>query len=60
MRNKNPTSFRLSPEAFNLITKLCEKLGLSKASVLEMAIRKLAEQEGIEGDPNTHRAMQAE
>lgn len=60
MPNRIPKAFRLSENAVNLITKLCEKLGLSQASVLEMAIRKLAEQEGIESDPNTHRAMQAE
>ena len=60
MRNKIPKAFRLSENAVDLLTRLCEKLGLSQASVLEMSIRKLAEQEGVESDPNAHRTMQAE
>lgn len=39
---KNPTSFRLSEEAHRLLSLLSEKLGLSQASVIEMALRRLA------------------
>jgi predicted transcriptional regulator len=48
MRRKNPTSIRLSPEAERLIELLAKKLGVSKASVMEMAVRKFAELERIE------------
>lgn len=41
--NKQPTSFRLSPEALALIREMAEKMGLSQASVLELAVRKLSE-----------------
>lgn len=42
MENKQPTSFRLSSEAKALLADLATRLGISQASVLEMAIRELA------------------
>jgi predicted transcriptional regulator len=45
MPDKQPTSFRLSPEALSLIRELAEKLGVSQAAVLEMAVRKMAKEE---------------
>jgi predicted DNA-binding protein len=39
---RSGTSYRLSGEAHNLLNKLACRLGLTKTSVLEMAIRKLA------------------
>ena len=47
MANKEPISFRLTPEAIRLIQELAKKLGVSQAAVLEMAVRKLAEQEKV-------------
>lgn len=44
---KGPTSFRLSPEALRLIKELSERLGLSQASVVELAVRKLASGEAL-------------
>jgi predicted transcriptional regulator len=44
---KHPTSYRLSAEALRLIDQLATKLGLGKTAVLELAIRKLAEREGL-------------
>jgi len=44
MRNKQAVSFRLTPEAKQLIKELAKKLGISQADVIEIAIRKLAEQ----------------
>lgn len=41
---KEPTSFRLSGEALSLIRELAERLGLSQAAVVEMAVRLLAEE----------------
>ena len=41
-RRQYSTSFRLSPMALALLKKLAAELGLSQASVIEMAIRKLA------------------
>ncbi len=48
--DKRPHSFRLSPTALTLIRKLSEMLGISQASVVEMAVRKLAEREGVQAD----------
>ena len=44
---KNPTSIRMSPTAMKMRDLLAEKLGVPKSSIIEMAIRKFAEQEGI-------------
>ena len=49
MRKKFQTSTTLSLRAKELIVKLADKLGLNKASVIELAIRKLAEKEGVDG-----------
>ena len=46
-RNKVGTSFRLSPVALELISGLTDKLGLSQAGVVELAVRKLAEVENV-------------
>ncbi len=43
--DKQPTSFRLSAEALSLIREMSEKLGVSQAAVLEMALRKMAKEE---------------
>ena len=42
-----PTSIRLSEEASLLRKLLAQRLGVSEAAVLELAIRKLAKEEGI-------------
>ena len=39
--------YRLSPGAVALLEKLTKKLGISQTSVIEQAIRKLAERENI-------------
>lgn len=44
---KHPTSFRLSDEGIALLAKLAERLGLSQASTIELAVRKLAKREGV-------------
>ena len=44
---KRSTSLRLSDSARLLLTRLAEKLGISQTAVLEVAIRKLAKEEGI-------------
>lgn len=48
---KFATSVRLSDEAMQLWKLLSKKLGISLTSILEMAIRKLAETEGVGGAP---------
>lgn len=45
MANKQAISFRLSPEAIALIKELAKNLGVSQADILEMAVRKFAQQE---------------
>jgi predicted DNA-binding protein len=42
---KSATSYRLSIEALDMIDTLHKRLGISRASIIEMAVRKLAESE---------------
>ena len=44
---KRSTSLRLSDQARELLAKLAKHLGISQTAVLEIAIRKLADMEGI-------------
>lgn len=44
---KNPTSIRLSDEGKRLLALLAEKMGVSQAAVLELAIRDKAKREGV-------------
>lgn len=50
MSNKQATSIRLSPEAKSLLENLASKLGVTQASIIEIAIRRLAEIEGVKLD----------
>lgn len=50
-RNKVPVAVRLTPAARDLMVVMAEKLGLSQAGVLELALRKLAKEEGITERP---------
>ena len=49
MDNKLSTSIRLTPEAKRLLIELAKKLGISQAAVIEIAIRRLAQQEDRNG-----------
>ena len=44
---KKPMGIRISQEAKDLLIKLAEHLGISQTAVLELAIRRLAEQEKL-------------
>jgi hypothetical protein len=44
---KNPTSFRLSQVATDLLQKLVNHTGLSRGACLEFAIRELARAQGV-------------
>lgn len=46
--DKQLTSIRLTPEAKRLIKELAKKLGVTQAAIMEIAIRRLAEIEGVE------------
>jgi predicted DNA-binding protein len=46
-KDRNATSIRLTPEAKELIARLSQKLGVNQTSVIEMAIRVLAEKEKV-------------
>jgi hypothetical protein len=46
-REKLSTSFRLTPKALALIETLAKKLGTDKTSVIELAVRELAERKGL-------------
>ena len=48
MANKEATSFRLTPEAIALIKKLARHLGVSQTDIIELAIRKLAQNENVQ------------
>jgi predicted DNA-binding protein len=45
-RKRDPVSFRLSPEAHEALRDLAAQLGISQASVVEMAVRQLAQKLG--------------
>lgn len=47
---KKATSIRLSEEGKLLRKLLADRLGLSESAVIELALRKLAEMEGIKRD----------
>jgi predicted DNA-binding protein len=44
---KKTTSIRVSSEAKELLLKLAQKWGVSQSAVLELLIRRIAEQEGL-------------
>jgi antitoxin component of RelBE/YafQ-DinJ toxin-antitoxin module len=44
---KKSTSIRISSEAKELLLKLAQKWGISQSDVLELVIRRVAEQEGL-------------
>jgi predicted transcriptional regulator len=48
MKPRYPTSIRISDEVKHLLDRLTNKLELSQADVIAMAIRELAKKEGIE------------
>lgn len=50
---KKPTNMRLSEEAKQLLDRLAHKLGINETSVVEMAVRKLAEAEGVREQPQS-------
>ena len=56
-----PTSFRLSEAAVNLIAKLAESLGLKRSAVIELAVRELARKHKVADKtlPKQKRARQA-
>jgi hypothetical protein len=45
---KRSTSVRLTPEALRLLALLNRKLGVNQSGVIELAIRRLAQAEGVE------------
>jgi Ribbon-helix-helix protein, copG family len=47
MGKKYPTSIRLTPEAARLLKEMATKLGITRAAVMEIALRRLAEIEGV-------------
>jgi predicted transcriptional regulator len=47
MKTKQLTSVRLSLEAKRLLAAIAEKLSISQAAVLELAIRNQAKREGV-------------
>lgn len=44
------TNFRLSEYCKKLLTVLSQKLGINNTSVVELAVRKLAEKEKVKAD----------
>jgi len=47
MKGIKSTSIRLTAEAQRLRAALAEKLGVSQSAVIELAIRQMAEREGV-------------
>jgi predicted transcriptional regulator len=46
---KRATSIRITDEGRNILATLAAKLGISQAAVMELALRKLAKEEGLDG-----------
>ena len=44
---KEPTSFRLSPEALAIIREVAERLGVSQAQVIEQAVQEYAREQAL-------------
>ena len=49
-KGSHPTSIRLSESATQLRKLLAQRLGISEAGVIELAIRRLAELEGVKAE----------
>jgi len=49
-KNKSNTSVRLTPEATHLLKDLAQKLGVSQTAIIEMAIRRLVQQERLNNE----------
>lgn len=47
-RNKTLIALRLTPEGVDLIKTMSKKLGVAQADIVEMAVRKFAQAEGVE------------
>jgi predicted DNA-binding protein len=47
VKEKHPTSFRLSEEALRLLALLSDNLGVSQGAVVELTIREAAKKKGI-------------
>jgi hypothetical protein len=47
VKDKRPTSFRLTGEALRLLAVLADKLGISLTAALEIAIREAAKRRGL-------------
>lgn len=52
MPKKEQTSITLTPEARRLSDAIAEKLGITRSAVFEIAIRRLADLEGVECTPD--------
>lgn len=50
MEKKRALSIRLTPEANALLKKMAQKFGVTQAAILEMALRRMAAQEGVRRD----------
>jgi hypothetical protein len=47
LKQASPKSFRLSDKALALLERLSDKLGVKHTAVMEMAIRRMATDEGV-------------
>ena len=54
--DKQRLGFALTSDAQQLLKKLKAKLGVSQNGVVELAIRRLAQAEGVEGNSSTNGA----
>ena len=57
---KKPTAIRLTDEGKRLLNALASHLGVSQAAVMEIAIRRVAKDEGFEVQATPHGAVESE
>ena len=50
---RKPISMRISPEGFGLMEALAKKKGVNRTAIFEMAVRLMAEHEGVKAPENT-------
>jgi hypothetical protein len=55
-KRKNPKNFRLTDEAEALLLLLSKRLGVKQVGVMELAIRRLAQAEGVSLTAETPKA----
>lgn len=58
-KQRSPKSFRLTEDAEKLLEGLSQKMGVKHTGVMEIAIRQMAEREGVKAETRAKEAVAA-